>query len=250
MPYIVDPTDPTQPTGDKGATQGDDELRALKAYIATLAGLGPTGLGVNVFRKNAIIGGDFDTNPWQRGVNFVGVANNSFSADRWKYSKVGGVIEDITRTVDAPVLNTVYKNKTMDTLANNCLQMNVTTANAAPAAGDFSILFQNIEGYDFKLFAQVPLVLSFWHKHTKIGIYSIALRNSINDRSYVAEYSQTVADTWEFEQLSIPASPAAGTWDYVNGIGLAVSFARVCGATFQTPANIWTVGNFLSSPNQ
>src|SRR5258708_16104390 len=100
MAYIVDPTDPTQPTNDKGATQGAGELRALKAYIATLAGLGPTGLGVNVFRKNAIIGGDFDTNPWQRGNAFVGIGVNNVAADRWKYDKNGTMIEDARNTVD------------------------------------------------------------------------------------------------------------------------------------------------------
>jgi len=38
--------------------------------------------------RNAIIGGDFDTNPWQRGVgNFVGVADGVYTADRWKRIK-------------------------------------------------------------------------------------------------------------------------------------------------------------------
>jgi hypothetical protein len=36
MPYIVNPNDPTTPTNDQGATQGAEELRALKAVIAGL----------------------------------------------------------------------------------------------------------------------------------------------------------------------------------------------------------------------
>src|SRR5258708_37004513 len=250
MAYIVDPTDPTQPTNDKGATQGAGELRALKAYIATLAGLGPTGLGVNVFRKNAIIGGDFDTNPWQRGNAFVGIGVNNVAADRWKYDKNGTMIEDASNTVDAPILGTVYKNKTMDILAIDCLQLNVTTAEAVLAAGDYSRWRQSIEGYNWKLFAQVPIVLSFWHKHTKVGTYCIAIRNSGADRCYIAEYTQAVTETWEYESIAIPASPAAGTWNYTTGVGAEVCFIRGSGATYQTPAGAWTVGNFLASANQ
>lgn len=241
MAYIVDPTDPTQPTGDKGATQGDDELRALKSYIQTLAGLGS---GVNFFRKNAIIGGDFDTNPWQRGTNFVGIADLAYSADRWQYRKVGTVVEDINKVIDAPTVIQAGK------LYINSLQMNITTADAAIAAGDFDYLVHVVEGYNWKPLAQVPIVLSFWHKHTRIGIYCVALRNAGLDRSYVAEYSQLVADTWESTTIIIPASPVAGAWGYTNGNGLIISFARSVGATFQTPPNIWTVGNFLGTANQ
>lgn len=241
MAYIVDPTDPSQPTGDKGATQGDDELRALKAYIQTLIGLGS---GINFFRKNALIGGDFDTNPWQRGINFVGIADTLYSADRWQYRKSGAVIEDISKVPDAPSIAQAGR------LYINSLQMNVTTVDAAIAAGDFDYLAQVVEGHNWKSLAQVPFVLSFWHKHTKVGTYCVAFRNGNLDRSYVAEYAQAVADTWEAASIIVPASPAAGLWNYTNGIGLIVSFARSVGATFQTPANIWTVGNFFGTGNQ
>lgn len=250
MAYIVDPTDPTQPTGDKGATQGAGELRALKAYIATLAGLGPTGLGVNVFRKNAIIGGDFDTNPWQRGNAFVGAVNGSYSADRFKYTKGGTMTQDINKVADAPLLGAVLKNRTMDVFAINCLQLNVTAAEVALAAGDFSMISHLIEGYNWKLLAQVPLVLSFWHKHTKIGTYCVAIQNAGADRSYIAEYQQVVTNTWEYDSVIIPASPLAGTWLYTNGLGASINFVSGSGATFQTPAGVWTIGNFIASANQ
>lgn len=241
MPYIVDPTDPSQPTGDKGATQGDDELRALKAYIQSLIGLGT---GVNFFRKNVIIGGDFDTNPWQRGINFVGIGDTLFTADRWQYRKFGAVIEDISKVPDAPTVAQAGR------LIINSLQMNITTADVAIAAGDFDYIAQVVEGYNWKPLAQVPFVLSFWHKHTKTGVYCVAFRNNIPDRSYVAEYSQLVADTWESATIIVPASPAAGGWNYTNGNGLVVSFARSVGATFQTAPNIWTAGNFFGTANQ
>lgn len=241
MAYIVDPTDASQPSGDKGATQGDDELRALKAYIQTLIGLGS---GVNFFRRNAIIGGDFDTNPWQRGINFVGVTDIAFTADRWQYRKSGTVVEDITRVFDGPSVAQAGR------LYRNALQMNITTADVAIAAGDFDYLAQVIEGYNWKPLAQVPFVLTFWHKHTKVGTYCVAFRNVGFDRSYVAEYTQALADTWEVATIAVPASPAAGTWDYSNLGGLIVSFARSVGATNQTAPNLWTAGNFFGTANQ
>jgi len=242
MAYIVDPTDPTQPTGDKGATQGDDELRALKAYIQTLVGLGN---GINFFRRNAIIGGDFTTNPWQRGLNFVGIADGAYCADRWQYRKVGTGIEDVNNIPDGPTIAQAGR------LYSQVLRMNTTTIDAVIAAGDFYYLAQVIEGFNWSLLAQVPIVLSFWHKHTKAGTYCVALRNAGLDRSYVAEYTQVTPDTWEAAVILIPASPVGGAWNYATtGIGVILSFARAVGTTFQTPPNIWAVGNFFGTVNQ
>jgi len=247
--YTPDPTDVTNPFDTVDASTAAAEFRALKGYISTLVGGGGFP-GVNVFRKNTIIGGDFDTNPWQRGTNFAAIATATYSADRWIYTKVGTMVETLSKVLDAPVLNTVYKNRTMDIFAQNCLQSNITTAEAILGAGDFSGISQRIEGYNFKLLAQVPIVLSFWHKHTKVGTYCVAFQNSIQDRSYVAEYTQAVSNVWEYDSIAVPASPIAGTWDYTNGIGLTVFFCKGSGATFQTAANIWTVGNFVATVNQ
>jgi len=247
--YVVDPTDPTQPTNSRGAKQGAEELRALKGLVQTLIGGGPA-TPINLFRKNAIIGGNFDINPWQRGVQFIGIANNSYTADRWKHFHTGTMIEDITRAGDAPLLNAALKNKTVSDPGINCFQSNVTTAQAVLGAADFSREIQYIEGYNFLSFYQIPTVLSFWHKHTKPGIYCVALRNSVADRSYIAEYTQVAGETWEFEQILIPAQPAGGTWSFINGIGLEISFCKGCGITPQTPAGVWINGNFLSSANQ
>lgn len=251
MAYTPDPTDTTNPLDTVDASTAAAEFRALKGYISTLVG-GPGFAAVNIFRKNAIIGGDFDTNPWQRGTNFVGILDGAYSADRWKRRKTGTMVEDVTKTADVPTLGVAYKNKTMDIFSVNCFQANVTTAEAALAAADFSLYSHRIEGYNWRQFAQNPITLSFWHKHTKAGIYCVSIQNAglVPDRSYIAEYTQAVADTWEFDSITFPASPAAGTWDYVSGIGLAVNFIRGCGATQQSAPGVWTVGNFLSSPNQ
>lgn len=247
--YVVDPSNPLEPTNVRGAKQGAEELRALKGLVQTLFG-GSAIAPVNVFRKNAIIGGDFDLNPFQRGSNFVAVATGTFIADRFQYFNVSGSTITASRVVDSPVINTVYKNKTMDNFNQNSLQLNVTVADVAIGAGEFVEIRQTIEGIFWKTLAQVPITLSFWHKHTKAGIYCVGLRNTGNDRSYVAEYTQAVSNVWEFDQIVISASPAAGTWNYTNLVGLKVSFMMACSGTLATAPNIWTVGNFLASPNQ
>lgn len=249
MAYTPDPTDVTNPLDTIDSSTAAAEFRALKGYLSTLVG-GSGFPAVNIFRKNAIIGGDFDTNPFQRGITFVAAANNQYVADRWKYIKTGTMIETIGQVADVPLLGANLKNRVMDMFAIDSLQSIVTTAEPALGVADISRLSHFVEGYNFKLLAQIPIVLSFWHKHTLVGTYCVALRNSGTDRSYIAEYTQAVSNVWEYESIAIPASPAAGTWNYGNGIGLEISFVRGAGFNFQTPAGLWTVGNFLSSPNQ
>jgi hypothetical protein len=109
---------------------------------------------------------------------------------------------------------------------------------------------QAVEGYNFLPLAQKAMTLSFWHKHTKTGTYCVSLRNSGLDRSYVAEYTQAVTDTWELTTITITASPSAGTWLYTTGVGLWVDFTVLSGSTFQTTANAWQTGNFSATANQ
>jgi hypothetical protein len=195
-------------------------------------------------RKNAVIGGDFSTNPWQRGVSFAGIANGAYSADRWAYGEVGDAVHTITRSVDAPTVAQAGR------LTNHCFMVDCTTVDAAPAAGDYVILQHKVEGYNFSPLAQRTMTISFWHKHTKTGTYCVAFVNSGLDRSYVIEYTQDVTDTWEYHSATITASPSAGTWDYSAGIGAQIVFTLAAGSTFQTTANAWQTGNFLATANQ
>src|SRR6266478_1806188 len=80
MAYVPDPTDVTQPTGSVLAQTAAAEFRALKAYIKGLVfGANPVGSsGI----KNRLIGGDFSSNPWQRGITGDGTAFR-YIPDRW-----------------------------------------------------------------------------------------------------------------------------------------------------------------------
>lgn len=224
-------------TGDSptltGLTLSGTALSVGGSSIPYLGGIG----------KNAIINGEFTV--WQRGINFTSVTSGAYTADRWQYAKSGSMVHNIERlTGDTPTVAQAGR------FTDTCLLVDCTTVDGTIAAGDYAVVQQIVEGYNFLPLAQRPFTLSFWHKHTKTGTYCVAFKNSAADRSYVAEYTQDVSDTWEKATVTVTASPSAGTWDYTNGIGLTVAFAIAAGTTLHTTANAWQSGNYAATANQ
>lgn len=90
MAYTPNPADSLQPVASVKASTAAEEFRALKAYIATLAGLSPSpsfpAMTVSQLNggqlaglRNRLINGNFDL--WQRNTNFTNPA--AYTADRW-----------------------------------------------------------------------------------------------------------------------------------------------------------------------
>lgn len=183
-------------------------------------------------------------NLWQDGTTFTGIADGTWGPDGWLYNKAGAVVHDLLRSTDVPA---VASNAP---LSNYSLQLDVTTVDASIAAGDYCMISTRIEGYNWLPFAQRVCVLGFWVKAAKTGIHCIYAKNSGADRTYVAEYTVSAADTWEYKVVVIPASPSAGTWDYTNGRGIEISWVLAVGSTFQTTAGAWQTGNFIGTANQ
>lgn len=194
--------------------------------------------------RNKIIGGDFSVNPWQRGTSFAAVATGAYTADRWSYGNTSAAVHTISKDTSVPTVAQAGR------FLTHCILVDCTTADAAVGAGDLVVLQQPIEGYNFLPIAQKPMVLSFWHAHTKTGTYCVAFGNSGADRSFVVEYTQSVSDAWEYSRITVFSSPSAGTWNYTSGTGLTVAFAIMAGSTFQTTANAWQNGNFFATSNQ
>lgn len=219
-----------------------------KLTLAEVRTLMTAGMGAYLpgFRRNAIIGGSAATNPWQRGASFVSPATDTYTADRWNFQNTSSALVTVTKSADAPSTALIVGDKLM----THCFLLDVTTADAAIAAGDVASWQQRIEGNVWRWFAQRPCAIQFWHRHTKTGINCVALRNSTSDRSLVLEYTHAVSDVWQRSTLAIPASPSGGTWNYDNGIGLNVDFTLAAGSTFQVAAGAWQVGNFRGSANQ
>lgn len=193
-------------------------------------------------KGNAIINGDLIV--WQRGTSFASIASGAYSADRWLYQKSGAMVHDVSRSTDVPTVAQAGR------LFNYSILIDCTTADATMAAGDYLLFEQKIEGFNWLPLAQRDCMLHFWVKATKTGTYCVAFENAGNDRTFVAEYTVNVADTWEKKSISLPASPSAGTWDYANSVGLRVIWCLAVGSTRQTTAGAWQTGDFAGTANQ
>jgi hypothetical protein len=180
---------------------------------------------------------------WQRGTSFVAAASGTYTADRWVYFKSGAMVHTLSSLADVPTVGAA------GVALNWSLLADCTTVDAALAAGDFCLIAQKIEGYNWRHFAQRALTLTFWVKATKTGTYCVSVTNSGADRSFVAEYTVSVSDTWEKKTISISASPSAGTWDFTNGVGASVRWSLGAGSTYQGAAG-WSTGDFHCTANQ
>ena len=224
----------------------DVTLRATKGSPLTHTEMDNNQIATRSGRKNMVIGGNFSTNPWQRGTSFTAVASGEYTADRFlhrNHNSGTGVVTHV-RSNEAPSVAQVgFK-------TSQCLRVDVTTADATIAANHHYDTRTTMEGYDYAQIAQNDFVLSFWHKHTKAGTYCVAFINVGGDRSYVAEYTQSVSETWEKATIKVTASPSAGTWDYTTGRGLRIAFSMGSGTDYHTTADAWQAGNFRSTVNQ
>ena len=190
---------------------------------------------------NIIINGNFDI--WQRGTVFSATSPNTYTADRFLWDDVGSGTVTVLRSTDTP-----------DTFSKFSLRVDLVVADTVIAANAFYTLEQRIEGFNIQQFGfgaagAADLTLSFRVKSAKTGIHCVAFRNSAENRSFVAEYTVDVADTWEAKTITLTAD-VTGTWLTESDIGLTVSWALAAGTDFQTAAGSWTAGNFLASSNQ
>ena len=212
-----------------------------------LGTLRPELLGRPSFR-NLIIGGDFTTNPWQRGTSFTSLGSNAHSADRWIYAtSLGGAI-DAAKTADAP------NPAQAGICSQHCLDLVVTTADSSIAANDIYGISQRIEGLNiaFLGFGQSgarPITVSFWVKSTKTGTFYLVIRNNAGDRSYPIPYTINASNTWERKSLTIPGD-TAGTWLATNGIGLLAFWTLAAGSNFSGTASAWNAANVFAGSGQ
>jgi hypothetical protein len=219
----------------------------LAAPLPEAQGGTGTTVGVSGF-KNKIIGGDFTTNPWQRGTSFAALATGVYSADRFRVDHVTSAVVSVLKTADAPTASQA------GLFTQHCLHIDVTTADATIAASDIFVIRQYVEGLNAAYFGfgqagSRSVTLSFWVKAAKTGIHCVSFTNSVPDRNYISEYTINAADTWEYKTITIPVD-TSGTWLYDSGIGLRINFALAMGTNFQGAANTWQSGNFFATSNQ
>jgi len=138
----------------------------------------------------------------------------------------------------------------------NSLLITVGTG-ASPSASSFNQIGQIIEGFNIADFGYGgagarTTTLSFWVRASITGTYCVAFLNSSaagTRRSYVAEYSISSANSWEYKTVTI-VGDTAGSWNTNNTQGLQVYFDIGSGSDFQTTANAWGNGAYFRTSNQ
>ena len=180
---------------------------------------------------------------WQEGTAFVGPSTGTYFADLFRYAFSGTGVIDINRSTDTPSAATMPFSAFV----------NVTTLDAAIAAGDFYDIQYRLEGFDFAeaefgLSTARPIYLSFWVKSNVVDTFSVTFLNSASDRAYVAEYTVDADQVWEQKQISL-VGDTGGTWVYDEGIGLRIDWSLGVGSSNDKAPGSWGAGA-LASTNQ
>jgi hypothetical protein len=199
----------------------------------------------SVNMKNRIINGGMVLDQRNAGAAVNGNGGNqTFPVDRF-YSQVYNTSGNTTG----------QQSSTAPTGFTNSLRLSCQTADTSVGSTDQAWYAQNIEGFntadlDFGKSTARTITLSFWVYSNVTGTYCVALKNSAENRSYVAEYTVLASNTWEQKTITI-AGDTTGTWLTTSGTGLKVLFVLMAGSSQQVAANTWTAtSGALATSNQ
>jgi hypothetical protein len=214
-------------------TAGQQQQARQNIFAAPFDAMAYNGLQIN---------GSFDVNQELNGAAITGAA---YACDGWFYTFTGSAVCSASAAAISifPGLP-------------NCLNVQVTTGQASIGAGDYFVVLQRIEGVRIARLAwgtasAQSLTIGFWTAHHRTGVYSVSVQNSAADRSCVFTYTQTAADTPQYNVITVPG-PTSGTFNAGTSIGIVLRFVLACGSTYTAPgAGVWQVGaNYIAAPGQ
>ena len=179
--------------------------------------------------KNRLINGAMMID--QRNAGAVVTPSNetvTYITDRFFFIRSSSTSPTLQQSTDAPAEFT-----------NSLLFTNSSTTTTPT----YAQIVQNIEGLNVADLGwgtanAQPVTISFRVKSSVTGTYSVALRNSASNRSYVSTYTISAANTWETKTVTI-AGDTTGTWLRTNGIGISLVF-RIGGSGGTSTLNSWT----------
>ena len=188
----------------------------------TLAGVDASGNPVGSLAhpptfKNLIINGAMQVA--QRGTSTASItAGGYLTADRWAFYV--GTQGTWTMSVenDAPTGSGFRKST----------KVLCTTADASPAAGDYIIFQQVLEGQNVQQIfkgtsSAKELTVSFWVKANVTGTYVINITDLDNTRAVAKSYTVNASATWEKKTITFPAD-TTGVFDNDNAGSLRFTF--------------------------
>lgn len=238
--YVANPADSSHPADTDYALVGAAELRALKAYIATLSNLTQNNFNFWTGFRNKLRNGNGKIN--QRAIT-SGTAAGIWIADGW-------FAEASVATITTTVANNLANNPSKTGGVGLGLS-NGAVVKAVLAATDGLGMQQKIEGTVFAdlmwgtIFAK-PLTVSFVAYASQATTVPVAIRNGAANRSYATPVA--LAAGAGLYSVTIPGD-ITGTWPTDNTAAAIFTLYGAIGSTFVAPAaNIWTAGNYSSCP--
>jgi hypothetical protein len=214
----------------QGLTTAQQVQARQNVYAAPFDALAYSGMQIN---------GSMDVSQ-QNGTTPV---PSGYVLDGWQVYKQGTV-----------VMYNVQQPSSLPGIINNILAI-PATAQAALAATDVVMLYQNMEGYrtsrlGWGTASAQPITIGFWSRHTRTGTYSVKVGNQANDRVCLVPYTQNVSDVWEYKTVAIPGC-TDGVWKTDNTVGMLLSFTIAAGSSQVAPSNgVWLSSAYAAVAGQ
>ena len=198
--------------------------------------------------RNLIINGGMQC--WQRATAATAAANTYNTVDRFQ----------IYEATDGAFTTQQGTGNSQDTGHENALQANVTTADGTIGSTQYAAIVhrieaQNLQHLQWGYASGKNLVLSFWVKSNKTGIYSLSTeKNDATTYRRVNEFTINAANTWEQKTIKIPAltnSNSGGTIANDANLGIKFEWCLAYGSTFTTSSlDQWITTAHFASTNQ
>lgn len=221
------------------STVGHDALVFTNSSAAATMGGGGN--------QNIILGGDFGTNPFQRGNSFVDVANGQYVADGFFVNAAG--IQDSTE-IDIDQASVVLPSFSVATCKTSAYLRILFNTPIPSSASNYFLISQAVEGYRFGNIGTGAFTVSFCVRASIAGTYCISLSNTVN-KTYLAEYTISTPNSWERKIIHVTGIPNASVFNFDDGLGIQINFASVVGTDFQNQTvNEWLDGIYYATPNQ
>jgi len=194
----------------------------------------PDGTAFVFNNKNLLINGGM--NVWQKSTSQASITTAAYhTVDRFRTSVNTLGTWTQSRSTDVPSAQGF----------GYSLKMDCTTADASPAAADYLLFEQLIEGQNLQHLLKgtssaKKVTLSFWVKSNKTGTYIIELEDVDNSRHICKEYTISAASTWEKKELTFDGD-TTGTFDNDNANSLKLNWWLASGSnhTSGTLATSW-----------
>jgi hypothetical protein len=244
MPY-TGPEPARRPLSSDDITDGIISTADLADSAVTAAKVSSD---VSQLGKNLIINGAMMVS--QRGVNATILSGfdsttSSYIADRFVASGAG-----------TPQNRADLKHVSTGGPAGfpNFIRYDVTTAEAAVGALEYTAIQQRIEGNNLKHLkfgtaSAVSLTLSFWMRSPKTGTHCVALSTNSSVLVQNQEFTVAVADTWEKHTVTFTPETSGGISETTTE-GLRLIFPIICGSSYQGAAGTWSGSFFAATSNQ